>query len=67
MPDVKAETQIRRIVADLITDAGRLRETLPAMREAADREYIAREIDMLQAATHRIVAFLDSVEDESRQ
>ena len=60
------ETRLRLILADVMFDAGKLRETLVEFREAADRTYIESEIDRLQAAAHRIAAFLDGTEGETR-
>jgi hypothetical protein len=45
---------------------GSLREAAEEVTLAEDRAYIARKVDKLQAAAHRIIAFLDATEDEPR-
>lgn len=53
-------TQLRYSLANIITDAGSMREIVAsAMSDAADRAYVESEVDRLQAAAHRIIAFLD--------
>lgn len=52
---------LRLILADLLAP-----DVVEEVVQAADREYIAREIDRLQFATDRIVAFLDGVQGEPR-
>jgi hypothetical protein len=64
VPD--ATTRLRLLRADVITDVRSLRETLEEVTPANDRTYIEREVDNIQAAAHRIVAFLDAIAGEPR-
>ena len=57
---------MRLLLADVIALTGELRSTLLELGEPSDRAYVELEIDRLQAAAHRIVAFLDGVEGETR-
>jgi len=53
-------TQLRYLLANIITDAGSMREIVAnVMSDTADRAYVDSEVDRLQAEAHRIIAFSD--------
>lgn len=63
-----AEIRLRQAIADLSVDIGKIVEVLPIVSDDADRSYLEREVDRIQGAAHRLIAFLDTgILDTPRQ
>jgi hypothetical protein len=53
-------TRLRLLLANVVSDAGSMRDVVTTeVRESNDVAYLLREVERLQNAAHRIVAFLD--------
>ena len=62
-------TKLRLVLADVISNSGSIRDLVEAeISEENDWEYLRREVEKMQSAAHRVIAFLDhDVIGEPRQ
>lgn len=53
-------TKLRLLLANIVADAGTIREVVASdIQDPGDTEYLLREVELLQTAAHRMIAFLD--------